>query len=207
MHYTPERKPAVADIQHPGSLSRLPLVSREDLDEKGKRAYDDCADSSKRLHTKLEGPPGFWLHIPDLLGHVREVNWHLRNSDIGLERHLRELTILVTARENNSQYEWTAHETHALKAGLAPGIIDCVRQRGSIANQPAKESVIIAFGRELFRHKKVSAETYLAALDALGQQGVVHMIALMSNYAMTAVIFHGIDQRLASGDTPLLPLP
>jgi 4-carboxymuconolactone decarboxylase len=72
---------------------------------------------------------------------------------------------------------------------------------------PEREAVIIAFGRELFEEKHVSDRTYQRALSCLGQQGVVHMVALMSNYAMTAVIFNAIGQRLRPGQLPLLPIP
>jgi len=199
--------PVPANAAQPVSLSRLPAVRPEDLDEHGKRAYNLCADPDSRLYAKLVGPPAFWLHIPEVLEHIRELNWHLRNADIGLERRLRELTILVTARENNAQYEWTAHEPYALNEGLAPEIIDVVKHRKPLAGLPEKEAAIIGFGRELFRDKHVDAPTYDRALQALGQRGVVQMIALMSNYTMTAVIFHSIDQQLRPGQVPLLPMP
>ena len=71
----------------------------------------------------------------------------------------------------------------------------------------ATEAAIIAFGRELCRDKKVSAATYARALQALGERALVHMIALMSNYTMTSVIFAALDQQVAPDQVPLLPLP
>ena len=52
----------------------------------------------------------------------REMNRILRN-DVPLEPRLRELAILVTAREFDSQFEWTAHEPVALKEGLDPKVL------------------------------------------------------------------------------------
>lgn len=188
------------------SLSRLPAVKREDLDEKGREAYDACADPKSRLWAKLVGVPGFWLHIPQLLAPVRELNWGLRRNDFGLEPRLRELTILVTARENDAQYEWTAHEPYALNEGLDPAIIDVVKYRKPVVGVPEKEALIIRFGRELFRDRKVSPETFAEALRAFGEKGVVQMVGLMGNYTMTAVIFHAIDQQLRPEQVPLLPV-
>jgi 4-carboxymuconolactone decarboxylase len=188
------------------SLSRLPAVRREDLDEQGKKAYDTVSDPSHRLYAKLVGPPGFWLHIAELLVPIREINWTLRRKDLGLEPPLRELTTLVTARENDSQYEWTAHEPYALKAGVDPAIVDVIKHRKPLTGVGEKEAAIIQFGRELFQKRKVTPETYQRALSALGQKGVVHMIALMSNYTMTATIFHAIDQQLRPEQKPLLPM-
>jgi len=50
------------------------------------------------------------------------MNRILRN-DVPLEPRLRELAILVTAREFDSQFEWTAHEPVALKEGLDPKVL------------------------------------------------------------------------------------
>jgi 4-carboxymuconolactone decarboxylase len=188
------------------SVSRLPAVKREDLDENGKKAYDTVNDPSHRLYAKLMGPPGFWLHIPDLLLPIREINWYLRRELDGLAPDLRELATLVTAREHDSQYEWTAHEPHALKAGVSPAVVDIIKHRKPVAGVGEKEAAIIEFGRQLFREKKVTDDTWSRAVKALGQEGVVHMVALFSNYAMTATIFHAIGQRLRPEQRPLLPL-
>jgi 4-carboxymuconolactone decarboxylase len=108
---------------HRDSSSRLPPVQREDLDEAGQRAYDAMTGEGSKLRASLRGPTGFWLHMPEVIGHVRELNWSLRNRENGLSRPLRELTILVTARAHDCQKEWTAHEIHALDAGLDPALI------------------------------------------------------------------------------------
>jgi 4-carboxymuconolactone decarboxylase len=203
---TPTTRAYPADVNRDSS-SRLPPVRREDLDENGRRAYDAVTAAGSKLRASLRGPTGFWLHMPEVIGHVRELNWNLRNSELGLARPLRELTILVTARANDCQKEWTAHEPRALNAGVDPAVVDIVKHRKPLDGVPATEAAIIAFGRELFRDKKVSAATYAHALKVLGQRGLVHMIALMSNYAMTAVIFAALDQQVAPDQVPLLPLP
>ena len=85
--------------------------------------------------------------------------------------------------------------------------IDIIRYRKPTDGVAETEAAIITFGRELFHDKKVSAATYAQALQVLGQQRLVHMVALMSNYTMTAVIFAALDQQVAPDQTPLLPLP
>mgnify|MGYP003339923655 CR=1 FL=1 len=193
-----------ADID-PKSLSRLPLVRREDLDEQGRRAYDAVVDPASRLRAQLVGPAGIWLHIPQLSPHIREVNWHLRNRSV-IPAGLAELAILVVTREMGGQTEWTAHEPPARKGGIAPEIIDIVKYRKPVAGIPEKESVIIAMGREIFQRHHVSSETYARAIAAFGQKGVVDLVMLMANYTMTTVITHAFDQHLRPDLTPLLPV-
>src|SRR2546425_12511431 len=111
-----------ADV-HPESLSRLPLRQRKDMDEQGQRFYDAVVGPGSRTLVGLRGPSGIWLHSPALGERVRAVNQYLR-FEAALGRRLTELAILVTARELDNQFEWTAHEPAALADGLSQQIID-----------------------------------------------------------------------------------
>jgi len=191
---------------YPESRSRLPLPKREALDEHGKRVYDSVLDPKRPTLAGFQGPAGIWLHSARVGEPFREMNRILRN-EVPLEARLRELAILVTAREFDSQFEWTAHEPVALKEGLDPKILDMVKFRRPVSAVPEKEAAIIAFGRELFRDRKVRAETYAETVRVFGQTAVVNLTALMANYAFTAVMLTAFDQQLHEGRKPLLPLP
>ena len=191
---------------YPESRSRLPLPKREALDEQGKRVYDSVLDPKRPTLAGFQGPAGIWLHSPRVGEPFREMNRILRN-EVPLEPRLRELAILVTAREFDSQFEWTAHEPVALKEGLDPKILDIVKFRKAVSEAPEKETAIIAFGRELFRDRKVRSETYAEMLRVFGQTAVVNITALMANYAFTAVMLTAFDQQLHEGRKPLLPFP
>jgi 4-carboxymuconolactone decarboxylase len=191
---------------YPESRSRLPLPKREALDEQGKRVYDSVLDPKRPTIAGFQGPAGIWLHSPRVGEPFREMNRILRN-EVPLEPRLRELAILVTAREFDSQFEWTAHEPVALKEGLDPKVLDMVKFRRPVSAVPEKEAAIIAFGRELFRDRKVRAETYAETVRVFGQGAVVNLTALMANYAFTAVMLTAFDQQLHEGRKPLLPLP
>jgi len=113
-------------------------------------------------------------------------------------------------RELDNQFEWTAHEPAALAEGLEAEIIDIVKRRKPLARLGKrlgkKEAVIIAFGRELFGKRQLSAPTYSRASELFGRRGVLELAALMGNYAMTAVILDAVDQQLHPDQKPLLPV-
>src|SRR5436190_14113178 len=188
---------------YPDSLSRLPLVAREAMDEQGKRFYDAVTSPQRRTLVGLQGPSGIWLHSPELGERVRAVNQYLR-FETTLERRLTELAILVTARELDNQFEWTAHEPAALKEGLDPGIIAVVKQRKPTAGLGTKETLIIDLGRKLFRERKVDPDTFAQALEVFGSRGLVELAALMGNYAATAIMLNMVDQHVRPDQTPLL---
>jgi 4-carboxymuconolactone decarboxylase len=186
------------------SLSRFPLLARDDLDEAERQHYDTVVGPQSRTLVGLRGPSGIWLHSPKLAGFVRAANQYLR-FESALDRRLTELAILVTARELDSQFEWTAHEPAALKEGLEPKIIDVVKRRRPVTGLGKKEALIVGFGRELFRTRKLRSRTFSRAVDVFGRRGVLELAALMGNYAGTALILAVVDQQLHPEQTPLLP--
>jgi 4-carboxymuconolactone decarboxylase len=191
------------------SLSRLPLLERADLDAEGQKHYDTVVSPQSRTLVGLRGPSGIWMHSPRLAGYLREANQYLR-FETALDRRLTELAILVTARELDNQFEWTAHEPAALAEGLPAEIIEIVKRRRPLARLGKrlgkKEAVIIACGRELFGKRRLSSATFARAVDLFGRRGVLELAALMGNYAMTAVILDTVDQQLHPGQKPLLPV-
>ena len=191
---------------HPESLSRIPLIRREAMDDEGKRVYDVILGPQTRTLAGLQGPYGIWLHSPKLGESLVAGNQYLR-FQTGLGRRLTELAILVTAREMDQQFEWTAHEPEALKEGLEQNIIDVVKHRKDVAGLGEKEALIIRMGRELLRQNKLSSQTYAQGVKLFGVRGMVELSALIGNYAMTAVTLNTFDQQLRPGMKPLLPIP
>src|SRR5262245_7310996 len=118
----------------------------------------------------LRGPSGIWLHSPKLAGFVRAANQYLRFESV-LDRRLTELAILVTARELDSQFEWTAHEPAALKEGLEPRIVDVVKRRRPVTGLGKKEALIVSFGRELFRTRKLGSRTFEGGIGVGARRG------------------------------------
>jgi 4-carboxymuconolactone decarboxylase len=191
---------------YPESGFRLPLPKRDDMDDYGKKVYDKIVGPGGRTLVGLRGPSGIRLHSPKLAELVNALNQYLR-FESGFSGRIRELAILVTAREMDSQFEWTAHEAVALKEGLQQEIINVVKYRKSVAELPETEAVIIQLGREMFGQRKVNSETFARALKIFGPKQLVDLVSLMANYSATAAELCAFDMQLAPNQKPLLPLP
>ena len=189
---------------YPESGFRLPLPKREDMDDYGKEVYDRAVGPGSGTIVGLRGPSGINLHSPKLAEREKALSQYVR-FESGLSGPIRELAILVTAREMDSQFEWAAHEPIALKEGLSQEIIDVVKYRKGVAELPETEAVIIQFGREMFRQKKVTSETFVYALKIFGPKQLVDLVALMGIYASTALKLCAFDMQLGSDKKPILP--
>ncbi len=192
-----------ADID-PESGFRLPLPKRADLDAAGQKIYDRVADPKGGTIAGLKGPAGIQLYSAKLAEISRPVNHFLRH-EAGLGERVRELAILTTAREFDSQFEWAAHEPEALSAGISPAIIDVIRHRTSTAGLAEADAIIIELGRAAFGAKKVSSAIYARAIAAFGPRKLVDIVSLMGNYAGTAALLATFDMQLRPGQRPLLP--
>src|SRR6266550_6387080 len=192
-----------ADID-PQSQCRLRLPRREELDAEAQPIYDSLADPRGGSLRGLRGPGGIHLHSPGLARHTRPLNHYLR-QEAGLGDRLRELAILVTAREVDSQFEWAAHEAEALREGLSSELIDTIRHRRDTGWLDEADAIVIELGREIFTARRVGAATFARALAQFGARKLIDLVALMGNYAATAVMLTTFDMQLDRDQPPPLP--
>ena len=191
----PAARPLPKDVD-PDSLNRLPRVSREGLDERGKHLFD----------TSGMGPTAIRLYNSPLADYMSRAGEHLRTQS-GLDRRLGQLAILVVAREMNNRYIWSSHEPGGLRDGLDQRTIDVVKHRRPVTGLGEKEAAIIQIGREVLREHQVSSDTFARALKLFGNQGLVNIISVMSEYAANCILLNAFDQQVPPDRTSLLPIP
>src|SRR5499427_2598405 len=148
----------------PQSGCRLPLPRRADLDDASQRIYDGLADPKGGTLRGLRGPGGILLHSPDLARYARPLNRYLRH-EAGLGGRVRELAILTTASEFDSQFEWAAHEPEAIAEGIPREIIDIIKHRKDTSSLDGADAIVIELGREIFGARKVASATFNRALE------------------------------------------
>jgi 4-carboxymuconolactone decarboxylase len=179
----------------PDSRNRLPLIKREDLDERGKKAYDEAAASN--ASGLPQGVTAIKLH-----GSGVDVRWA---SPLG--RRLTELAIVATARECDQPYEWSLHEMEAVAVGLEPSVIDLVRYHKPLTGVGDKEAVIVQLDREIVGSHKLSSETYARASKLLGESDLVDILLLEAQYTGTATRLTAFNQQMPAQMKQFLPLP
>ena len=189
---------------NPDSGFRLPVLKREDLDDDGEKVYEKIFGSGGHTLAGLRGPSGIRLYSPKVAELEYTLNQYLRYES-GLSGPIRELTILVTAREMENQFEWTAHEPQGLKEGLSQATIDVVKYRKGVEGLPETEAVIIQLGRQIFAKKKVDTDIFARALKIFGPKQLVELVTLMGFYSSTAVLLATFDMQVGPGQKPLLP--
>ena len=214
--FTP-REVTTADIPpdiHEDSWARLPTITRASLDTEDQRVFDIIVHPDSRYATGLRGPIGMWMYSPRMAEYMFPASTYLRyGADGARDQRLTELAILTTARELDSQYEWSAHEPLARDAGLEEEIIELLRfgrplaDAGALPGLGERERTIIRVARELINEPKVRPETFVAAQTLFGNEGVMDLTGLVGYYTFVNFTLKTFDLQRVPGSQLLLPRP
>ena len=112
-----QQPPLPPDI-HPVTLSRMPPINRAELDAEGQKALDARATPP----TPAPGPGHVTVWSPratEGLGLIGRALGVPRGDTFPLGPRLYQLIVLITAREIDQQYEWSAHEPAGLRVGTS----------------------------------------------------------------------------------------
>jgi len=189
-----------ADV-NAATLTRLPQLTRDDLDAEGQAVYDSIVGTRP---APGPGPVGVSLYSPKIADVWNELNNYLRNDSV-IGRGFFELAVLVAAYEIEQQFEYTGHEPAALEFGISRAAVDAVKDNRPITGLPAKESIVIDVGRQLLRDHALDAATFDQAVELFGRQGVVELITTMGDYVMVGMVLTAINQQLPADREKLLP--
>lgn len=183
----------------PQSGSRFPLLTRADMpDAASAQIYDSLAG---RDGEPPRGTIGIALYSPGTAAALGRMNDYLR-TESALGPRLFELLSLITAREMSLAYEWSVHERAALQAGLEPAVIEVVRRSEPAARLSSDDALIVTFGRQLFRDRRVDSDTFAALVGRLGRQGTFDAIMALTYHTMAGALQRAADQRPPAGWDP-----
>jgi 4-carboxymuconolactone decarboxylase len=195
--------PALPPDINPITLSRLPPVTPADLDAEGQALL-----AARGPVTPGPGPGHVTIYSPKVaegFGAVGRALGVPSGNTFRFGVRTYQLAVLITAREIDQQYEWTAHEPAGLKAGLEQSVIDVVKYDREVKGLAAKDAMLIQFGRGLFRDHKISSELWAQMVKEFGRQGTVEIMALMADYFAVGFMMNAADQHLPPDRKPLLP--
>ncbi len=132
-------------------------------------------------------------------GQIRRHGGGVRSLQASVARRDIDLAILVSAREHDSQYDWTLNELEAGKDGLEPAVVAAVWDRKPTAGLTEKDASLIEFGREIFSKHVVATTTYARVVKVFGERDLVDLVAVMGQHASEATMLAAFDQHLPVG--------
>ena len=156
------------------------------------------ADEIQRTRGGLSGPLGVWIHNPEMARLIAPVGGFLR-SEGKLPGRLRELAILVTARFWKAEYEWYSHHKQAASEGLPQAAIDTIHQ-GKRPTLDGADAVVFEVATSLHERHEIPDALYRQAVDTLGINQVVELVALLGYYTLVSMGLNAFRVGLPPGE-------
>ena len=169
--------------------ARMPeLTRREDVPEEAHHIFDAIV----RSRGGVRGPLAVLLHSPEVAARVAHLGAYLR-FESSLPAPDRELAIITSAREIESEYEWASHAPLAREAGVREEVINIVGRRGNLDELNEREATVVRYTQELLRQRRISNTVFEAARRQLGNRGVMELTATVGYYAMVAYVLFACE--------------
>ena len=166
--------------------NRLPPIPTELLTSEQKTAVNELIAGPRGA---VIGPFIATLRSPELTRRLQRLGEYIR-FEAALPEKLREMAILLTAREWTQGFEWEVHAPLAEKAGLGAGTLSAIAENRTPESMNRDEELVYALVTELHRGHVVSDATYEAAVAEFGEQGVVDLVALIGYYTTLAMVLN-----------------
>ena len=183
---------------------RLPRIPPEAWTEEQRRYAQPIIDGPRGA---LLSPFVPLLRSPELMSHVARLGEYLRyRSALGLR--LSEFAILLTAREWTQQVEWAIHAPIAVREGIPAETVDAVAHGRRPLHMSDAEAAVYDLCDDLQRHRSVAEATWQRAVERLGEQGVVDLVAIVGYYTLLSMVMNVANTAVPpSMAAPLPPLP
>lgn len=177
-------------------MARLTMPDVSTLSEHQQRVHDAIASGPRR---RVRGPLAIWLHRPGLAEHAQALGQYCR-YDSSLPPRLSELAILTMAVFWQAEFEWWAHKPIALKAGVAPEVVQALLHGDDISFTQEDERVVHAFINTLIRTRKVPDALYQEAIAVLGEENVVDLVGLAGYYTLISMTLNVFEIAPPEGE-------
>lgn len=182
-------------------MSRYREIAPNEMSPAQKRVHDQIIAGKRG---RFGGPFHILIRSPEICEYASKLGEHLRWGT-SLPDRLSELAIVTTARFWRAQYEWYAHAPLAEKAGVPAAAIEMIRTGGTPVFTDKDEALVYRACNEIFRTQRLSDETFQQAVSALGEQGVVELIAIIGYYTLIGNMLNVFQVALPEGETPPFP--
>ena len=186
-------------------MTRLSFLRRDQLDEDQAGVWDSLIESrggGVNLFDPdggLVGPFNSWVHAPRVGRRLSSLGAHLRFRT-SLDRRLSEIAICTVGAHWQSEFEFWAHAPMAIEHGVAESVIDALRAGEMPEFERDDERIVHSVVHQLLNARRVDADTYAAAADLVGEQGLVELAATIGYYCLVSMTLNLFEVALPEGE-------
>ena len=182
-------------------MSRLPELTQDTMSAEQRAVAQEIVSGP---HGRIVGPHPAWLRSPELARRARALSEFIRFKS-SVPKNLLELAILVTGRHWKAEFEYWAHAKLAKQAGVDDAVIAAIAAGRKPTFAKPEEALVYALCSEMYADRRVSDATYAKAVQTLGEQAVVELVATAGYYCMVCLTLNTFQVGLPAGEQSPFP--
>ena len=178
-------------------MARVPYVEREDMNMDGKSIYDRIRQDRNSAEVGLQFRA--LLHRPKAAGYLTSLGSELRFNN-SLPGRIKELAIILVAREWDSHIEWTGHAKLALEEGETAESIEAIRSLNR-SDLLEDEQLIGDFVVQMLHDKNVDEELFRSLQVKYGVEGMVDLTLTVCYYTAVSLAQISLQPEMEGAST------
>jgi 4-carboxymuconolactone decarboxylase len=119
-----------------------------------------------------------------------------------IDRRLSEVAICTVGAHWQSEFEFWAHAPMAIEHGVERAVIDALREGRNPEFERDDERLVHSVVSQMLDHHRVDTETYAAARELLGEQGLVELVSTVGYYCLISLTLNLFEVALPEGEAP-----
>jgi len=186
-------------------VTRIPVLNRLEFDERQAalwELFNDGRPDAERLDGggELLGPSNALMRVPELATTMVAFSSQLRTGTL-LNRRLVELAICIVASHSRADFAFWRHGPSAVANGIDQKVIDALREGRRPAFNVDDERIVHDLATQILTTSEVDDQTYDAAIECLGERGVVEVVATVGFYFLIGMILNVFEVAIPDQDS------
>ena len=181
-------------------MARIQITPMAEMTPEQRTVYDEAAGG---LRGHAPAPMTAWLQNAELARRAQKLG-ELVRYQTSLPPRLSEFAILIVARHWTAHFEWHAHKKEALKAGINPEAIAMIASRRRPVFEDDAQQAVFDISISLLETKLIASDLYQTGVRALGEKGVVELVAILGYYSLVAMTLNAFEIGLPEALQPEL---
>jgi 4-carboxymuconolactone decarboxylase len=157
-------------------------------DANGRAVFERLKAHRAAQGAPFSGPYLALMNHPDLAEKIEALGYFLK-FDGALPRETYQFTVLHVAEACGADFEWHDHVEHARAAGIPEAVIDAVRSRSKITEEPYATALPVIAAA--FKWQDVPQAAQDAAIARFGVKAFVELVVVTGFYQMFSAINQG----------------
>jgi 4-carboxymuconolactone decarboxylase len=172
---------------------RFPIIPEAQWTNEQKLLVEEYRKSWRGPQTgadgkSLGGPLDSTFRSPELASRIGKVSDFIREKS-EISEKLKEFVIILVSQHWKCAFEIRVHGAFALKAGLAPSLVEAVFKDVKPPSMSEDEEVVYAVIMDLLTTHQLSDSNFEKGVKTFGEKQLIELVAIAGYYTMVAMFF------------------